>query len=302
MEEKNKKRQETVDKEMINPLRAEKVRVEFIPKKGGPAGDDPRHIAFGGKVDGVTNRYCLPVLSSTGNFKNALTNSEKEYLEKALNLDINALSVYGDFWKTYYVVIGKEGAVLNLSDASDYLKYKVLLANTDLIAPSLEVLQDKPKTTYEYVLIRDDEEADMDSSTINATQSCWKEYGKIENDADTLRILIEILDAKPYAVTTPIVALRKRAFELINANAKAFLRVASDPMLHTKVIIRRATEIGKVSKRGDMYYLRSDGSPLAGPGEDPTLSVVARWLNQPSNSEMKALLESEVEKARNEKQ
>ena len=69
-------------------------------------------------------------------------------------------------------------------------------------------------------------------------------------------------------------------------------------MLHTKVIIRRSQELGKITKRGDYYYLASDGSPLCENGENPTLSVAARYLNLPAHQDIKFILESEVDKNR----
>lgn len=302
MEETNKtNKKKASEEEMINPLRAGKVKVKFIPKKGGPMGDDPRHALSGGMTDGVTRRYCLPVISSTGNYKNPLTNAEKTFLEDALSMESNALSVYGKFWDTYYVEVGKDGIVLDLSNPEDYIKYKVLLANNDLIAPSVEAMQDRPKATYQYVLIHEGEESAMENEKMNATMASYKEFGKMENDIDTMRVVVELLDAKPYSVNTPKVDLSSRINQLIQADAKAFLRTVQDPLLHTKVLIRRATEVGKLSKRADFYYLKSDNSPLCNPGEDPTLSIAARWLNQPSHSDIKALLEAEVEKARQER-
>lgn len=298
---KNKVSQEETST-MINPLTAETVQVKFIPKKGGPMGDDPRHVLAGGKADGTVNTYCLPILASTGNYKNPLTNAEKNFLEDVLDLEPNALSVYGKFWDTYYVEVPKEGMVLNLSNAEDYLKYKVLLANNDVIAPSVEAMQDRPKSTYQFVLIRKGEESAMENARMSATMESYKEFGKLDavNDIDTMRIIVELIDAKPYSVKASKAELSSRINQLIQADPKAFLRVAKDELLHTKVLIRRATELGKISKRADFYYLKSDGSPLCNPGEDPTLSIAARWLNQPSHFDMKAILESEVEKARSE--
>ena len=69
-------------------------------------------------------------------------------------------------------------------------------------------------------------------------------------------------------------------------------------MLPTKVIIRRATELGKIVKRGDYLYLASDGSPLCEANENPTLAVAARYLNSPAHQDVKFLLESEEDKNR----
>ena len=93
--------------------------------------------------------------------------------------------------------------------------------------------------------------------------------------------------------------LRSRISQLIQADPKKFLAQITDPLLHAKVLIRRGTEVGVLTKRGDYYYLKSDNSPLCDAGEDPTLSIAAKYLNLPSHQDIKFILESEVGKNRN---
>ncbi len=282
----------------VNPLRNEKVFLRFVPKVDSlPKG----HVLSGGKADGAFMSICVPILHSTGAYKNILTNSEKDYLEKALGLDSNALSVYkkeGNYWDNYKVIIPdvKEGLHLNLADPEDYIKYKVLLANTEIVAPSVKERMDRPKATYLFEIVNENEETYLENARMDATMSSYKEFGKIENDVDTLRVLVELLDCRPYAVNTGAEFFKSRINMLIQKNPKVFLNAITDSMLHTKVILRRAQELGKVTKRGDYYYLASDGSPLCDAGQNPTLEIAAQFLNLPANQEIKFILESEVEK------
>lgn len=295
------KEEKTVEKVTVNPLRNEEILVRFVPRKMGNEMDQKGHALEGGLADGATITLCVPVLRSTGKYKNVLTNDEKDYLENALGLDYGALSVYkseNNYWDNYFVRLNKEGLRLRLSDPEDYIKYKVLLANNDIVAPSVEELQDKPKVTYRYVLVRTADETKLENAKMDATMASYKEFGKIDNDFDTMRVLVELMDGRPYDINSPAEFFRSRINQLIQKDARAFLRQIQDPLLHTKVILRRATELGKVSKRGDFYYLKSDNSPLCEMGEEPTLSIAARYLNLPSHSDIKFLLESEVDKNR----
>lgn len=294
-----KSRKKEVQETMANPLRNERIYVRFVPQASPFAGDNPHHAASGGLMDGSTVTLCVPMLRS-GQLKNVLTDAEKDYLEEALGLDNNALSVYnkGDknFWEDYSIRLDKEGIHLDLSNPDDYIKYKVLLANVDVIAPSVQERIDRPKNTYRFELVREREEASMENAKMDATMQCYKEFGKIENDSDTMRVLVELLDNHPYAVNTGIEFLKARLNQLIQANPKNTLSQMTDPLLHTKVLIRRGVELGTLTKRGDYYYLKSDNSPLCDGGEDPTLSVAARYLNQPSHQDIKFILESNVSK------
>lgn len=304
MERKNERKNEDMTNEvktLKSPLRNERVFVRFVPHEDGYVGGNKAHVLYGGRADGYIDKLCVPVLRSTGAYKNVLTNEEKDFLEEALGLDYNALSVYkkeNNYWDNYWVEIGKEGLHLNLSDPEDYIKYKVLLANSDMVAPSVKERLERPKATYWYEIVRESEETSLENARMDATMASYKEFGKMENDLDTMRVVVELLDARPYAQNTKSDFLRSRINQLIQRDAKTFLKTATDPDLHAKVIIRRSTELGKVVKRGDYYYLASDGSPLCENGENPTLSAAARYLNTAAHQDIRFILESEVDKNR----
>lgn len=301
MERKAAKVKEEMSEVKVNPLRNEKIYVRFVPKDNGLP---KNHVCSGGRVDGASDYFVVPILRSTNQYKNILTNAEKDFLEEALGLDYNALSVYkkeNNYWDNYMVRIdnAKEGIHLDLSDPEDFIKYKVLLANSEYIAPSVQDRIDRPKATYRYEMVRENEEDKLENAKMDATMQSYKEFGKIEDDLDTMRVLVELLDARPYSQNEKAVFLRSRISQLIQADPKKFLSQITDPLLHAKVLIRRGTEVGVLTKRGDYYYLKSDNSPLCDSGEDPTLSVAARYLNLPSHQDIKFILESEVGKNRN---
>ncbi|MBO6306439.1 MAG: hypothetical protein J6M55_02925, partial [Paludibacteraceae bacterium] len=202
-----------------------------------------------------------------------------------------------NFWDNFKVELTKEGMHLDLSDPEDYLKYALIRANDDIVCPSVQQLQDRPKATYRFVIVRDKEETNLENARMDATMASYKEFGKIDSDLDTMRILVELLDSRPYAANSPADFLRSRINQLIQADPKRFLNYITDPMLHTKVLIRRGQELGKISKRGDFYYTK-DGSPLCESGEEPTLSIAARYLNLPAHQDIKFLLESELEQTK----
>lgn len=294
-----RKKNDTMGEVKVNPLRKERIYVRFVPHENGYVGSNKAHVLYGGKADGAKDSFCVPILRSTGKYKNVLTNEEKDFLEDYLGLEYNALSVYkseDNYWDNFRVELTKEGIHLDLSDPEDYIKYKVLLANTDLIAPSVQERIDRPKATYMYELVRETEETSLENAKMDATMQSYKEFGKIDSDIDTMRVLVELLDSRPYSPHEKAEFFRARINTLIQKDPKIFLNQITDPLLHTKVIIRRATELGKISKRGDYYYLASDGSPLCDNGENPTLAIAARYLNLPSHSDIKFLLESEVDK------
>ena len=284
------------DKPLISCLRNERIIVRHVPKEGGLV-TNPKHILYGGMAENAVRYFTVPILESSGAYKNVLTDDEKAFLEEVMGLEYNALSVYkkeNNYWSNYQVRLTKQDNFLDLSVPDDYIKYKVLKANSNFIADSLETLQDKPKATYQFVMIREGEEENNESEKLSATMRCYMEYGKIKDDKDTLKCIIELIDGRPIAANSKIELLQGKINNLIQADSKLFLKIITDPLLSTKVLINKAIEAGVISKRGDQYYLISSNSPLCGNNEDPTLNVAARYLNLPKNQELKLSIEAKI--------
>lgn len=285
----------------VNCLRNERVIIRHIPKESGMV-TNPKHILFGGMAENAVRTFVVPRLSS-GMFVNILTDSEKAFLEEVMGLEYNALSIYkkvDNFWDDSNesgisrVRLTKQDNYLNLADPEDYIRYKILLANKDYIAPSLQTLQDSPKATYQFVIISEGDETKSAKDNMSATMKCYKEFGKIENDINTLRVIVETIDGRPTAPTAKLEFLQGRINTLIQADSKIFLRVITDPMLSTKVLIKRAIEAGLISNRGNYLYLKSDNTPLCEVNEEPTLNIAAKFLNAPKNQEIKFALEAKL--------
>ncbi len=295
------KKDSYIEKTPVNCLRNERLIVRHIPKEGGIV-TNPKHILYGGMAENSIVSYVVPRLSS-GMFINVLTDSEKSFLEEIMGLEYNALSIYkkvDNFWDDSNdngiskVRLTKQDNYLNLSDPEDYIRYKILLANKDFIAPSLQSLQDTPKATYKFVIISENEETKTAKDNMSVTMRCYKEFGKIETDIDMLRSIIEIIDGRPTSPSAKLEFLQTRINNLIQANSKMFLRVISDPLLPTKVLIKKAIEAGIISNRGNYLYLRSDNSPLCENNEEPTLNIAAKYLNAPKRQDIKFSIEAQL--------
>lgn len=302
---KNKKTQKKVEvpeEELVSCLRNERIIVRHVPKLTGMWGNNPKHILAGGMAEGAVRTFVVPRLSS-GMFVNVLTDKEKSFLEEIMGLEYNALSVYkkvDNFWDDSNenginkVRLTKQDNYFNLSDPEDYIRYKILLANKDYIAPSLQALQDAPKATYQFVIISEGEETKNAKSNMSATMLCYKEFGKIEYDIDTLRVIVETIDGRPTSQTAKLEFLQTKVNSLIQADSKIFLKVITDPMLSTKVLIKKAIEAGLISNRGNYLYLRKDNTPLCEANEEPTLNIAAKYLNSPKHQEVKFALEAKL--------
>ena len=285
----------------INCLRNERVIVRYILRPTNMV-PNKNHVLYGGMAETATRRFTVPRLSN-GSFKNVLTNSEKEYLEEVMGLEMNALSVHNrknNFWDDSNpegfgrVELHKQDNYLDLSIPEEYIKYKVLLANKEQICPSMQELEEKPKATYQFVIISENAEATTNLKKVDATKNCWKEFGKIEDDADTLRTVIELLEKRPLAPKTKLDFLQSKVSEWIENDPRKVLATLKDEYLPAKVLIKRGVEKGIISWRNDLYYMREDGHPLCEFGENSTLNNAAKYISSPKNQELKFMIEAKV--------
>lgn len=290
----------TEEKPLINCLRNEQVIVRYLPKQSRMV-SNPKHVLFGGMAENATRTFVVPMLSS-GRYVNVLTDDEKDFLEDIMGLPKNAMSIYkkvDNFWDDTNeagiskVTLRKQDNYLNLANVEDYIKYKILIANKDYIAPSLEALETHPKATYQFVILTEESETKSARKGMTILMQCYTAYGKIEDDVDALRIIIETLTGITVHKNTKKEFLQTKINELIQSNSKMFLKIATDPLLQTKVLIRKCIESGLIAHRGNQYYIREGNIPMCEDGE-PTLNVAAQWINLPKNQEIKLSLEAKL--------
>lgn len=290
------------EKELINCLRNERVVVRFVPRETAMV-HNKNHILYGGMAETATRNFVVPRLASTGIYKNVLTDDEKNYLEYAMGLEPNALSIYrknDNFWDDSNpngigrVVLHKQDNYLDLSNPADYIKYKILLANKDQIASSIEELEDRPKATYQFVIISENSETKSNLNKMEATSQCYMEFGAVKNDADTLKLIIELIEKRPLSPQVKLDYLQGKINDYIQKDPRRFLSIITDKLLPAKVLIKRGLEAGFISWRNNLYYLKQDGSPLCEMGEESTLTNAAKYISSPKHSELKYMIEAKL--------
>lgn len=280
---------------VLNCLTNKKVIVRYISKDTGFI-TNPKHVFYGGMAETATRTYVTPRLSS-GAYVNVLTKQEQLCLEEVMGVEQNTLSIHtvnNNYWETFTVRLTKGDNILNLSNPIDYIKYKVLLANKDFIAPSLTELQDKPLVTYQFVLISEEDETKQEDLNLSFSMEAYMKLGEISSDIQALRLIIETFEGRPLSSTTRLDVLKVQAHKAVQANPKLFLSIAKDPMLNTKILLRVALEKGIVVKRGDFLYLKEGNVPLCDYGQDPTLKNACIYLNTPKYQDTKFMIEAKI--------
>jgi len=291
---------------LVNCLRHQRLYVRYIPKQSGLFSSN-KHVLAGGISETAVKTFCCPILQS-GNFKRVLTESEEAFLEDYMGLKPGTLSPYNNtfsntpsFWSTAnknnanIVKIGKAGLWLDLANPNDYIKYKILLGDAEHICPSLQQLKDAPKATYMFVIVDSSEETKLLKNNMSLKAECWKIYGKHEDNEALLRLIVESVTGTPVEKFATLEVVQTRIGDIIEQNAKMFLSVVKDPYIETKVLIKKCVDKGLISKRNNLYYLKSDNSPLCDTGEESTLTNAAKYLNLPRMNTLLMSLEQKSE-------
>lgn len=288
--------------EPISCLRNERIIVRFVPNPSAMV-QQKGHLLYGGMAESATRSFVVPRLSSTKLYKNILTDNEKAFLEKAMGLEPNTMSIYrknDNFWSDSNphgigrVTLHKQDNYFDLSIPEDYIRYKILLANSYYIASSLQALEEQPKATYQFVIISENAETQMNLSKMDATKRCYMEYGKVEDDIDTLRVIIETLEGRPMSQKVKIDFLQGKVNEYIQRDPRKFLKVIQDELLPAKVLIKKCVEAGLIGKKNDAYFLREDGSALCEMNEESTLNNAAKYISSVKRQELKYSLEAKL--------
>jgi len=270
-----------------------KVTIKFIKRKKGIAANvKDNHIIAGGMLEGAYRKFPVPMLRS-GGLKNILTKAEKEYFE-ANEYDGQNLSVYGDFWNDFYVTLEKLDTTLDLSNADDYIRYKLLLGWDQIIAPSLKVYKERPTAAYQFYLEREGEEESFTAKTLNETKQAWKNFDKIEDNKEILAAVIFLMTGKVASSNAKLHYLNGEVEKLVDKRAAKFNALLADPQFETKVLIANAERAGIIKKVKGAYETM-DGLPLTEKGQPATVQNVVNFLNDPLNNEVKELILSRVE-------
>lgn len=294
---------EPTEKKSINCLRNEKITVRFIKKQRGTV-EDPRSPLYGGMAETSTRILAVPIQRS-GAYVNVLTNDEKEFLEKYMGLPEDALSVYkkiDNYWCTSTantvntVRLTKRDTFLDLSNPEDYIRYKILLANKDLICPDLETLENAPRATYMFVLISDKTQAAAEGSKADLKLECYDKFLHYKSDASILRAIAEAFEGHRIAANTDIAFLKKMVSDAIEADSKRCHKIMTDPYLEYKALIKTAVDKHLIADRRGFYYLLENNQPLCESNDKrgSTLQAAAEYLGDVKNQEVLYSLQAQV--------
>ena len=206
----------------------------------------------------------VPHDNNTRKRVDVLTPDEEAFFESKesrLGFEKGKLSIYKEpnYWDSFEMILKGGGTPLNLNDPMDYLRYKFLLAQKDIIAPSWE---DRfKKGTYKYAVVDEDIISQERVEQRNKQRDAERFFGKIE---DIPEKMIDFLNMY-YKGKKAVSENSKRTFlvatidEIIENDLPGFLKIAQDPHYEIKSFINRCIRRDLiVQESAGVYYIQGE--------------------------------------------
>lgn len=274
----------------INPLRNETVVVRFIERDRGITSDKEGDF-FGGMGSRSEWPLYVPTKHSSSELMNPLTKSEKEYFESVLGRDLGIYPKNGQpsYWMTgaqgawNCVLLRKSGLILHLDNIRDYFFYKILLLHKELIAGSLEELENNPRSTQLFYMTSEVEEVKSKSVKANMKYEAFMAYGKFKDNRNVLRYLIFMMDGRQEARSSTLDQLQMKVTSYIDNDLKRISQYLEDPLMETKAMLIAAARLNRVviyDSRTGFFYLKEDNRKMCEEHEEPRLTAAAKWVNK----------------------
>ena len=285
----------------IKKLRSQKFKVVPIKRKGGwvPESHDSAFMNDGSKIGIVVpvlpgNILKDPLIFEGKNGYEKWSDEDRAEFANELGLEKDVFNVYAkkNFWRGNTVDIDRNGLHLNLAKAEDFVKYLILISDSDRIAPEWSVRFQKG--TYKFAMVGEGQEIVEGVTRTEDMKNAYKIFGRMDSSADKMKdFLFVYYLAKKEAKRPPRDAsvdwLKSEIQKIVDADLTMFLELASDTQYDTKLLITKAVEAGALDRDRHQYFIHGDPKPIG------ILEETIAFLDDDRNQEVKMKLIHHVE-------
>jgi hypothetical protein len=275
-----------------------KITVRLVDRQRG-AISDKNHVLYN-MAPGSTIEVCPRNEKGQKTIHCPLTKEEITFFEnKALSgMSFNEgdLSPYHEdsvnYWRSNRakVVLDDKSLELDLSNPSDYLKYKILLSNDDIIAPNSS--SEFSKKSYIFVMESSQEQQKKVVKRGDLNKRAWKLASKLEDDIEGMIDFLTIVGKRP-SKNSKKAFLVSEIDKYVEENKKDFLSILEDEHYPERVLLTKSLQIKAVLKDGHKYLL-PDGTELCNRGEINNLPTALKFLSADENQDIRLMLEAKI--------
>jgi len=285
-----------MSEEVKSPLINKAITIFPVKRRGGwlPPEHDGSTLYTGATIKKTGLLYD----NDTRRTIDPLDEIEKEWFYKhgeSLGIGNGDLSIHKkkNFWTKFSVDLTKDPLTLNLNDPMDFLRYKFLLAQIDIMAPSWEERFDKG--TYRFAVRDYEKEASISVKRIAKEKEVNRYFYKIENDEYKLKALLKMyFYTKGMKRNIPSNAninnLTNDVYEIIKEDLDKLYDVIMDTNFENKLLIYESIDGGNITKLSASEY------QIEGQEDILTMTELVKFLADKKNQHIKAQLEAKLEK------
>jgi len=213
--------------------------------------------------------------------------TEQEFFERMLGLNKGELDVsryrtdekgnrYPDtFWqKMGTVKLRNEANTLDLSNPMDMIKYKVLMLNKNVVAPS--PAEKNKKRTYRFMIVDQEVAEVQEKEELNTKLEAFSWFARIKADIEQLKEVMWLYDSR-ITSTTNYDYVFSYVGKIVNESPTNFLKLVQDPHKDSKLLLMRAVKSGSLILSKEKTYQFLDGKDIG-----PTAQAI-KWVENPDN-------------------
>jgi hypothetical protein len=213
--------------------------------------------------------------------------TEQEFFERMLGLNKGELdtnkkrtdekgNTYPDtFWqKLGTVKLKNEANVLDLSNPMDMIKYKVLMLNKNVVAPS--PTEKNKKRTYRFMIVDQEVAEVQEKQELNTKLEAFSWFARIKADIEQLKEVMWLYDSR-ITNTTNYDYVFAYVGKIVNDSPTNFLKLVQDTHKDSKLLLMRAVKAGALVISKEKTYQFLDGKDIGA-----QLQAI-KWLEDPEN-------------------
>lgn len=283
--------------EVKSVLLDKKVLIMPVKRKGSfvPAGHENEFL-----FKHSTYKLGVPRQSRNGELVDPLTDEERAFFESkesGLSLEKGDLSIYKkdkNFWNNFIVTLDKNVMELDLSKSMDYIRWKVLLVNRDLIAPS--EAEAFSKGTYKFKISEQGAIEEAKAKKTASTKDAYMALGKIMDSPTKMRNFLNVYfftrkGGKTIAPNATKEFLQVETEKVLEKDVKGFISTLEDKSYDTKVLIYQALKARAITREG-LVYTTTEGDNIG-----DSLEEAIAFFDNPVNNEEIFKIKARIENA-----
>jgi len=297
---------EVKEAKTVNFLKSKKVLVKGIHRPGKWGAILKNDVNDVNMYPGTSRSMDLPYWEKIGAKPQVFDNLEKvetvqypgelmtqqEFFERILGLEKGALNPNkkDSFWakdERSRVIVPREGITLDLSSPIGMIKYEILKANRDKIAPSWGARLNSPE--YQFALVDDDVETDSTIETMTSEIEAMDYFIRVTSSKESMS---NFMKCTGQAIPAQIKEEKLKAdiFNMMKNKRSDFLKIAKDPNFEERVFLADGVICGAILKTGRSKYELPGGYVI---GESDTEAI--KWLLNPENIKAKQKIQYQIE-------